>query len=200
MTKKKTVLHIISSARENESYSKGLSLAIVDKLISRQEVDVVIERNLAKELPPFLHGNLIGAFYKDPRSVNEEERRLLEYADAVVNDVSNADILVLGTPMYNLGMSALLKAWIDQLVRVGVTYGFDENGMRKCNLNGKKVYLAIASGGKLEYWPKDYEFIASHVSAAFNAYVGATEVHTFRVEGTAMPGFQADYQKILESL
>ncbi|WP_212004820.1 FMN-dependent NADH-azoreductase [Chitinophaga sp. HK235] len=197
---KKTVLHIISSARESESYSKGLSSAIVDKLIRKHDIDAVIERNLTKELPPFLDGNLIGAFYKDPRSVNEKERRLLEYADSVVNDVSNADILVLGTPVHNLGMSALLKAWIDQLVRFGVTYCYDENGVRKGNLNGKKVYLAIASGGKLEYWPGDHEFIASHVSATFNAYVGITEVHTFRVEGTAVPGFQADYQKILENL
>jgi len=197
---KKTALHIISSARESESYSKGLSLAIVDKLIRKQEIDTVIERDLTKESPPFLHGNLIGAFYKDPRSVNEEESRLLEYADSVVNDVSSADILVLGTPMYNLGMSALLKAWMDQLVRFGVTYGYDENGVRKGHLNGKKVYLAIASGGKLEDWSNDDEFIASHVSAVFNAYIGITEIHTFRVEGTAMPGFQADYEKILENL
>ena len=197
---KKTALHIISSARESESYSKGLSLAIVDKLIRKQEIDTVIERDLTKVSPPFLHGDLIGAFYKDPRSVNEEESRLLEYADSVVNDVSSADILVLGTPMYNLGMSALLKAWMDQLVRFGVTYGYDENGVRKGRLNGKKVYLAIASGGKLEDWPNDDEFIASHVSAVFNAYIGITEIHTFRVEGTAMPGFQADYEKILENL
>lgn len=197
---KKTALHIISSARESDSYSKGLSMAIVDKLAGKHEIDTVIERDLTKESPPFLNGNLIGAFYKDPRSVNEEERRLLEYADSVVNDVSNADILVLGTPMHNLGMSALLKAWIDQLVRFGVTYAYDEHGARKGRLNGKKVYLAIASGGKLEDWPNDNEFIASHVNAVFNAYVGITEIHTFRVEGTAMPGFQADYKKILENL
>ena len=196
----KTALHIISSARESDSYSKGLSMAIVDKLARKQEIDTVIERDLTKGSPPFLNGDLIGAFYKDHRSVNEEERRLLEYADSVVNDVSNADILVLGTPMHNLGMSALLKAWIDQLVRFGVTYSYDENGARKGRLNGKKVYLAIASGGKLEDWSNTEEFIASHVSAVFNAYVGTTEIHTFRVEGTAMPGFQANYEKILENL
>lgn len=197
---KKTALHIISSARESGSYSKGLSQAIVDKLAGKHEIDTVIERDLTKVSPPFLNGDLTGAFYKDPRSLNDEERRLLEYADSVVNDVSNADILVLGTPMYNLGMPALLKAWIDQLVRFGVTYGYDENGARKGRLNGKKVYLAIASGGRLQDWPNGHEFIASHVNAVFNAYVGSTEIHTFRVEGTAMPGFQANYEKILAHL
>lgn len=197
---KKTALHIISSARGSESYSKGLSTAIVDRLIGKQEIDTVVERDLTKDTPPFLDRDLIGAFYKDPRSVAEEEKRFLKYADAVVSDVSKADILVLGTPMYNLGMSALLKAWIDQLVRVGVTYGYDENGVKRGHLNGKKVYLAIASGGKPEGGAGQDEFIASHVKAIFNTYVGTTEIHTFRVEGTAMPGFEADYQKILKHL
>ena len=197
---KKTALHIISSARESGSYSMGLSSAIVKKLISRDEVGAVIERDLTKKPPPFLDGNLIDAFYKDPRSLNEAEHKWLEYADGVVNDVSQADILVLGTPMYNLGMSALLKAWIDQLVRFGVTYHYDEKGMRKGHLNGKKIYLAIAAGGRLEDWPGGNEFIASHVSAVFNAYIGTTEILTFRVEGTAIPGFQPDYEKILENL
>lgn len=197
---KKTVLHLITSARENESYSRGLSSAIIDKLSTKHEIDRVIERDLTKEFPPFLDGNLIGAFYKDPRSLNEAERQAVAYADAVVKDVSEADILVLGTLMHNFGMSALLKAWIDQLVRVGVTYVYDENWNRKGQFNGKKIYLAIASGGKLKDLPKEYEFIAGHVNAVFNTYVGATEVHTFRIEGTAMPGFQADYQKILAAL
>lgn len=197
---KKTALHIISSARGSESYSKGLSSAIVDRLVGKEEIDTVVERDLTKEMPPFLHTNLVGAFYKDPRSVAEEEKQLLKYADAVASDVSKADIIVLGTPMYNLGMSALLKAWIDQLVRVGITYGYDENGARKGYLNGKKVYLAIASGGKSGGGASQDEFIASHVKAIFNTYVGDTEIHVFRVEGTIMPGFQADYQTILKHL
>lgn len=101
---KKTALHIISSARGSVSFSKGLSSAIVDRLIGKQEIDTVIERDLTREAPPYLNGNLIGEFYKDPRTADEEERRLLQYADSLVSDVSKADILILGTPMYNLGI------------------------------------------------------------------------------------------------
>ncbi|MBV8252250.1 MAG: NAD(P)H-dependent oxidoreductase [Chitinophaga sp.] len=194
---KKTALHIISSARESKSYSKGLSSAIIDTLIRKQEIDVVMERDLTKTAPPFLDGNLIDGFYKHPAALNEAEQKWLTYADAVVNDVRNADILVIGTPMHNFGMSALLKAWIDQLVRVGVTYDYDENGARKGRFNGKKIYLAIASGGKLENQP---DFIAAHIKAVFNTYIGNTEVWTFRVEGTAMPGFQVDYKEIIREL
>lgn len=194
---KKTALHIISSARGNESYSRALSSAIIDKLISRQEIDTVVERDLTRETPPFIKEDLVGAFYTNPGST--EQQQLLKYADTVVDDVSKADILVIGTPMYNLGMSAVLKAWIDQLVRFGITYGYD-TGVRKGLLNGKKIYLAIASGGRLADWPSGHEFITSHIEAIIHAYVGTAEIHTFRVEGTVMPGFQPDYQKILAHL
>ncbi|MBO9728556.1 MAG: NAD(P)H-dependent oxidoreductase [Chitinophaga sp.] len=195
---KKTALHIISSARGNGSYSRALSSAIINKLISSQEIDTVVERDLTKETPPFIKEDLVGAFYTNPGSV--EQQQLLKYADTVVSDVSNADIIVIGTPMYNLGMSAVLKAWIDQLVRYGVTYGYDGDGVRSGLLNGKKIYLAIASGGRLADWPNGHEFIASHIEAVIRAYVGLAEIHTFRVEGTVMPGFEPDYQKILAHL
>ncbi|WP_126245279.1 hypothetical protein [Chitinophaga rhizosphaerae] len=61
------------------SFNKGLSSAIVDRLIGKQEIDTVIERDLTREAPPYLNGNLIGAFYKVPRTADEEERRLLQY-------------------------------------------------------------------------------------------------------------------------
>jgi len=196
----KTVLHIISSARGNASYSKGLSTAIIQKLKTKQEIDTIIERDLTLDRPPHFDPHLTKSFYQDPRQADEPTRLLLQYADTIVEEVRKADILVLGTPMYNLGMSALLKAWIDQLVRFGITYHYDPHGVRKGNLNGKKIYLAIASGGKITDWPEAYEFIAAQVNAVFNAYIGTTALETFRVEGTAMPGFQADYQTILEGL
>ncbi|RAJ73471.1 FMN-dependent NADH-azoreductase [Chitinophaga dinghuensis] len=197
--KKKTALHIISSARENASYSKGLSSAIIEKLFRQQEIDAVIERDLTKLPPPPPQQELINAFYKDPATLSAAEQSLMTYADAIVSEISTADMLVLGTPMYNLGMSALLKAWLDQLVRVGVTYDYDERGLRKGRFNGKTIFLAIASGGILDKRANVPEFIASHIHAVFNTYIGDTTVKTFRIEGTVMPGFQADYDKILEN-
>ncbi len=197
--KKKTALHIISSARENASYSKGLSSAIIEKLFLHQEIDAVIERDLTRLSPPPPQQELINAFYKHPASLTTTEQSLMTYADAIVQEISTADILVLGTPMYNLGMSALLKAWLDQLVRMGVTYDYDEHGLRKGRFNGKTIYLAIASGGISDKSPNAQEFIASHIHAVFNTYIGNTTVKTFRIEGTVMPGFQADYNKILEN-
>lgn len=196
----KRALHIISSARGGLSYSRGLSTAIINKLIDNNEIDTVVERDLTKSPPPFLNEPLIWEFYKFPAMIDEKGKQLLTYADAIFNEVAQADIIVIGTPMHNHGVSSHLKAWVDQLVRVGVSYKFNVDGARTGCLNNKKVYLAIASGGKLSYWPATYEFIESYLKAVFSAYTGITDICTYRVEGTAEKDFNVNYQEIIKNI
>lgn len=196
----KSALHIHSSARGAQSYSRGLSTAIINKLIDRNEIGIVVERDLVQSPPPFLDEPLIPAFYKYPEQLNGQERQLLRYADTIFNEIHQADIIVIGTPMHNLGISALLKAWIDQLVRVGLSYVFNADGTKTGCLKDKKVYLAIASGGRSAYWPREYEFIESYIKAVLRAYTGITDVCTYRIEGTAEENFQVDYPSIIQSL
>ncbi len=196
----KRALHITSSARGAQSYSRRLSAAIIQKLTDRKEVGVVTERDLTRMPPPFLDEKLIGEFYKPADMVSDEGRGLLRYADAIFTEIDKADIIVISTPMHNLGVSAPLKAWLDQLVRVGVTYRFNEDGSRAGYFQNKKVYLAIASGGKQEFWPEGYEFIESYIKAVLSAYTGITDVSTYRVEGTAMGMPEIDYGEILQNL
>ncbi|SDE86329.1 FMN-dependent NADH-azoreductase [Dyadobacter soli] len=196
----KKALHITSSARGGLSFSRGLSMAIIQKLTDRKEVGVVVERDLVQSPPPLLDEVLIGEFYKQPDSVGEEARHLLAYADAIFSEIDQADVIVISTPMHNLGVSAHLKAWLDQLVRVGLTYKFNEDGTKSGCFKNKKVYLAIASGGKMAFWPEGYEFIESYIKAVFGAYTGITDVTTYRIEGTAMGIADVDYQEILRDL
>lgn len=196
----KRALHIISSARGELSYSRGLGTAIINKLIDKKEIDTVVERDLTKSPPPFLNEPLIREFYKFPAMIDEKGKQLLTYADAIFNEVDQADIIVIGTPMHNHGISAHLKAWVDQLVRVGVSYKFNADGTRTGCLSNKKVYLAIASGGKLSYWPAAYEFIESYIKAVFSAYTGITDVCTYRIEGTAEKDFTVNYTEIIENI
>jgi FMN-dependent NADH-azoreductase len=159
-----------------------------------------VERDLTKSPPPFLNEPLIWEFYKIPALIDAKGKQLLTYADAVFNEVVQADIIVIGTPMHNHGISAHLKAWIDQLVRVGVSYKFNDDGTRTGCLNNKKVYLAIASGGKLSYWPAAYEFIEAYIKAVFSAYTGITDVCTCRIEGTAEKNFAVNYEEIIKNI
>lgn len=196
----KNVLHIISSARGSSSYSQGLSSAIVKKLTDKRLVNTIVERNLVLDFPPFIDQALIEAFYKNPATISGDDHLLLRYANTVLNEIKVADFIVIGTPVHNLGVSAPLKAWIDQLIRFGVTYGYNSDGVRTGYLGGKKVFLAIASGGSVSDWQGGGDYTETYIKSVFNVYAGITDFCTYRIEGTASPDFKANYEEILKNL
>ncbi|MCW1963900.1 FMN-dependent NADH-azoreductase [Chryseobacterium viscerum] len=194
----KNILHIISSARGEQSYSTNLSSAIVEKLLQQGNIKKITVRDLIKETPPHADEVSIHEFYKHPELYDEHSKHLLSYANTIVDEVREADIIVIGTPMFNLGISTPLKAWLDQLIRAGVTYVFDEQWNRVGQFKDKKVYLAIASGGRSINGATDY--ISAYLKDVFRSYTGITDVETYRIEGTMENGFTADYEGILKDL
>jgi FMN-dependent NADH-azoreductase len=192
----KNILHIISSARGSLSYSRGLSSAIVDKLLQQNSNHQVTVRYLVKDAPPYADEESIYEFYKHPGLYDEKSKLLLSYANTIVDEVREADIIVIGTPMFNLGVSTPLKAWLDQLIRAGVTYVFDEHWNRVGQFKDKKMYLAVASGGRSTEDAPDY--ISAYLKDVFRSYTGITDVETYRVEGTMENGFNPDYESILK--
>lgn len=141
---------------------------------------------------------LILEFYKNLDSIDKEGNRLLKYSDTIFKEVKEADIIVIGTPMHNFGVSAHLKAWIDQFIRIGKTYKYNNDGTRTGLLKDKKIYLAIASGGI--YPNEENEFIETYIKAVFSTYAGITDISTYRVDGTAYPNFEENYEKIIQNL
>lgn len=192
----KNILHIISSARGDLSYSKGLSSAIVEKISQQNNIRQITVRDLVKDMPPLANEVSIHEFYKHPESYDEQSRQLLSYANRIVNELREADIIVMGTPMFNLGISTPLKAWLDQLIRAGVTYIFDEHWNRIGQFKDKKVYLAVASGGRSTEGTPDY--VSAYLKDVLRSYTGITDVETYRIEGTMENGFTADYESILK--
>nr|WP_315031193.1 NAD(P)H-dependent oxidoreductase [uncultured Chryseobacterium sp.] len=193
----KNILHLISSARGDQSYSKGLSSALVNRLIQQGDVNTVTVRDLVKNPPPHADEMSIHEFYKQPDVYDEQSRQLLSYANTIVNEIREADVIVIGTPVFNLGISTPLKAWLDQLIRAGITYIFDEQWNRVGQFKDKKVYLAIASGGRKMEGATDY--VSAYLKDVLKTYAGITDVETFRAEGTMEPGFEVNYDRILET-
>jgi FMN-dependent NADH-azoreductase len=194
----KNILHIISSARGSQSYSKGLSSAIVEKLLQQEPASKVSIRDLVDNPPPYADEHSIHEFYKNPEAYDERSNQLLSYANAIVDEMRKADTIVIGTPMFNFSISTPLKAWLDQLIRAGITYVFDEHWNRVGQFKDKKVYLAIASGGRSMEGAPDY--LSAYLKDVLKAYAGIEDVETYRIEGTVEPGFTADYDGILEKM
>jgi len=139
------ILKIDASARKSGSVTRELSEQLVTSLLAGDSQASVIERDLAAGLP-FVDETWIGANFTDPADRTPDQKLKLALSDTLVSEVRAADVLVIGVPIYNFGVPASLKAWIDLIARARETFRYTENGPVGL-LEGKKAYLIVASGG-----------------------------------------------------
>lgn len=137
------ILHIDASGRGESSVSRQLSNKIVQKISSDQTK--VTYRDVSQGLP-FLDEVMIGAYYTQKAERSEEQHQAIAVSDTIVEELKAADTVVIGIPIYNFSMPAGFKAWSDLAARVGETFTYTEKGPVGL-LEGKKVYVAVASGG-----------------------------------------------------
>lgn len=183
------ILRLITSFRGNESQSFQLGNHIVEKLKSQQPNAEVLERNLAKEETPHLNEMQFTSFVTPPSRLSDELKDAVQYSNEAIQELTGSDIVVIDVPMYNFNIPSSLKAWIDQVVRAGVTFRYTENGVEGL-VKSKKVYLAIASGGIYsEGLMKAFDHTESYLRQVL-AFIGITDITTFRVEGVAIPGIK----------
>lgn len=128
----KTILNIDTSARrtdnavkEYNSISKTLSAHFMDKWMTANTQDKVIYRDLGLNPPEFISQDWIAAVFTPDERQTDEQKALLALSDTLIEEVVQADIIVISSPMYNYGMPAVLKAWFDQVVRINKTFSFD---------------------------------------------------------------------------
>jgi FMN-dependent NADH-azoreductase len=134
-------LRIDASARREGSVSRDLT----DKVISHLAPARTITRDLAQGLP-LIDEAWVGANFTPTDQRTPEQVETLALSDALIAEVTAADTLVIGLPIYNFGVPAALKAWIDQIARAGVTFQYTETGPKGL-LSGKRAIVVVASGG-----------------------------------------------------
>jgi len=137
------ILHIDASARQTGSATRALSAAAVARLAPADAT--IARRDLAPGLP-VIDGDWVAATFTPADARTDEQRRTLALSDQLVVELEAADIVVIGTPIYNFAVPAALKAWIDQVARVGRTFRYTDAGPEGL-LTGKSAVIAIASGG-----------------------------------------------------
>jgi FMN-dependent NADH-azoreductase len=140
------ILQINSSARSTDAQSTKVANAIVAQLTTKQPQSVVTVRDLAVTPHPVLDEAALQALFTpaDQRSAGQASRVALD--DALIAELQAADVLVLGCPMYNFGVTVQLKSWIDAIARAGVTFQYTATGPVGL-IEGKKVYVALTRGG-----------------------------------------------------
>ncbi|NMH26580.1 FMN-dependent NADH-azoreductase [Flavobacterium silvaticum] len=178
------ILNIISSARGQESQSNQLGSFVIQKLLETYPESTVKTRNLTQTLYPHMEAVQLEAFYATAENATPRIIEAQHFAVDAIAELFEADIIVINTPMYNFGIPSALKAWIDQVVKVGKTFSF-ENGHLQGLLSSRKAYLAIASGfifSEGDY--KNFDYTEPYLKAVLN-FIGISHVKTFRIEGTA---------------
>jgi len=139
------LLRIDSSAR-NKSVSRELTSRFVESWKKENPNGEVIERDLSTTTLPLITDEWVQSAYSDPASLTPAQKQVLSASDALIDEVVKADTIVIGAPMYNFTIAAPLKAWIDQIVRVGKTVLWAANGPQGI-LQGKKVVVVTSRGG-----------------------------------------------------
>ena len=185
----KKILHIISSPRGDTSLSIKLGNAVVEKIQTAYPGSTLKETNLVNQQFPHLEEAHIASFYTPAENRTPENLVAIKHSEDAISEIQDADIIVIGVPIYNFNIHSTLKAWIDHIVRRGVTFKYDENGPQGL-LPGKKVYLALASGGVLSEGPMaGFDFAVPYLKHMLG-FIGLTDITVFRVEGTSIPGIQ----------
>jgi len=177
----KTLLQLKTSL-----FPDGQSSQLADAYVSRWRQanpdGEVIERSFAADPVPHLDAERFGAFVTAPEARNAAQAATVAYSDALIDELSRADVVVLGLPMYNFGIPSTLKAYFDHVARSGVTFRYTENGPEGL-LNGKQVVAFAARGGRYQGTPLDTQ---TDYVRNFLGFLGMRDVEFVYAEGLAM--------------
>lgn len=177
------LLHIDSSILGDNSVSRAISAAIVATLKSENPGVEVIHRDLGARPIPHLSGAYLAgqsADVKHDQALQED----LDLGGQTLTDFLDADVIVIGAPMYNFAVPSQLKAWVDRILVAGKTFRYTATGAEGL-VHGKRVVIAVSRGGMYEGTPAAaVEHQESWLKAVFD-FMGLKDIEVIRAEGIA---------------
>jgi len=188
------ILQINSSARADGSHSTRLAGTVVDRLratATDPAAVTVTVRDLGQTPHPELNEAALQALFTPASERSPEQAARVALDDALIVELQAADVVVLGVPMYNFGVPAALKNWIDAISRAKVTFQYTANGPEGL-LNGKKVYVVLTRGGQYRNTPSDTQVPYLRTVLSF---LGMADIQFIYAEGLAL-GADAEQQSL----
>lgn len=163
-----TLLRIDSSANTETSVTRDLT----NRIISTLGDTSVITRDLAATSLPQIDQAWAVARATPPADRTADQADTLALSDTLAAEIMDAETLVIGLPVYNFSVPASLKAWIDLVARIGVTFRYTDAGPQGL-LTGKRAIIAMASGGTPA--GSDIDFASGYLRHVLG-FLGITEV------------------------
>ena len=171
------VLLVSASARLATSVTRRFADELLSKLSERHGGVEIQERDVSAGIP-FVDDKWVNANFTPAPQRDADAKATLSYSDTLVAEVQNADLIIIAAPIYNFSVPASLKAWIDQIARVGLTFNYAPNGPVG-KLQGKKAYIVMASGGTQIGSPIDF---ASGYLRHVMGFIGIDDVSLITAE------------------
>lgn len=177
-----TLLQIDSSGLSEASITRRLSAHYAEKWKEAHPNGKITYRNLTETNVPFATEALIFAMNTPPDKLTAAQKLLLSLPDELMKELLEADTYVIGAPMYNFSIPAILKAYIDAIVRPGLTFSF-EGGRPQGLLKNKKLIVLTASGGDYSEQPmKSMDFLEPYLRGVFG-FIGITDITFVKAHG-----------------
>lgn len=191
-----TLLHIDASARagtsdstSHGSHTRRLSARFVRQWVEQHPHTELIYRDVGRIPPPPVSDRWIHAAFTPEHARAPWMRAELRLSDTLIDELLQADLIVAGVPMYNFGPPASFKAYIDNIVRVGRTFGFDRSRQGEPYWpmlagTGKRLVI-LSSRGDYGYQPGSRLGERNHVEPSIRTafgYIGVSDVHGVSIE------------------
>lgn len=174
------ILRIDSSACTRDSVSRTLGDAVVQRLLATTPRANVVERELAQGLPS-IDADWIAANFTDAEARTPAQASRLALSDSLIDELREADVIVVTAPIYNFSVPSVLKVWIDQVCRAGLTFQYTPMGPQGLLAN-RPVYLAMASGGVP--FGSAVDFASGYLRQVFR-FIGIDDVRLIGAERVA---------------
>ena len=178
------VLIIESSARQQDSVSRQLTQTFISQWQAAHPNDQITVRDLAVNPVPHLDINLLGGWMKPAEQRSDIEQISLERSNQLTDELLAADVLVMAAPMYNFAIPSTLKAWLDHVLRAGITFKYTDTGPQGL-LTGKRAYILTARGGIHAGASSDHQ---EPYLRQVMAFIGIHDVTFIHAEGLNMGG------------
>jgi FMN-dependent NADH-azoreductase len=177
------ILHIDASASDSAaSHTRRLSSQLVERLKTANPGATIVYRDLVANQLPHVDMTIRHAWTAEDTG-DTQLAETMSRSKALVEELKAADIVVVGSPMYNFTVPSTLKAWVDHVAIAGQTFSYTAEGPR--GLLSGKVYLVLSSGGIYSEGPfAGYDHLSTYLTAIFN-FLGILDVEVIRAEGIA---------------
>lgn len=181
------VLHIKVSHNGEKSKSRLVSESVLKRLNDKKGPIQETIMDLSVNPIPHLSSESIESFFVKPEQRSDAQKRAASLSDSLVDQLFAHDLILISSPMWNLGLPSVLKAWFDHITRAGRTFAFTSEGTKVGLVKNKKVIAVVSSGSVFSEGPfvNDDQF-SPYIKKAFE-YIGVNDVELLRVEGTATP-------------